>query len=70
LGSAITVADGVQNGFKVHHVADLAIDYGIYSPAASIPVAGWIFGGAYFIANVIVEAKTGKSITESIFDKK
>lgn len=35
---------------------------------ASVPVAGWIVGAAYFIANTIVEAKTGHSITENLFD--
>jgi hypothetical protein len=69
LGAAITVADGIQHGFQPHHIADLGVDAGIYALSASIPVAGWIIGGAYFLTNVIVEAKTGKSITENLFDK-
>ena len=68
VSAGITVIDGVQHGFKSHHVADLAVTGGIYALSASIPVAGWIVGATYFIANTIVEAKTGKSITENLFD--
>jgi hypothetical protein len=60
--------DGIQHGFKAHHVVDLAISGGIYFLCGSIQVAGWIVGGAYFITNIIVESKTGHSITENLFD--
>ncbi|PZX59122.1 hypothetical protein, partial [Hydrotalea sandarakina] len=66
--AGITVVDGIQHGFKAHHVVDLAISGGIYFLCGSIPVAGWIVGGAYFITNIIVESKTGHSITENLFD--
>jgi hypothetical protein len=36
---------------------------------ASIPVAGWIVGGAFLIGNLISEHYTGKSLTENYFDK-
>lgn len=68
-GAAVTVVDGIQHGFKPHHVVDLGISGGIYTLSAAIPVAGWAVGATYFIANVIVESKTGKSITENLFDK-
>lgn len=68
LSAGLTIADGVQNGFKPHHVADLVVDATIYSISASVPVAGWIVGGLWFVGNLISEETTGKSITENAFD--
>ncbi|HEX3025163.1 MAG TPA: hypothetical protein VHP12_08125, partial [Chitinophagaceae bacterium] len=67
--AGLTVIDGAVNGWKPHHTADLAVDAGIYALSASVPGAGWAVGAAYFIANAVVEAKTGKSITENLLDK-
>lgn len=67
IGGAATVYDGVTNGWKNHHTADLAISAGLYILAASNPL-GWVVGGAYFIADMTTQAATGKSITEHIFD--
>jgi RHS repeat-associated protein len=68
VGAAFTIADGMQNGFKAHHAADLTLDVTIYAISAEIPVAGWVVGGAFFIGNLISEHYTGKSITENAFD--
>jgi RHS repeat-associated protein len=68
VGAGITLADGVVNGFKPHHYADLAVTGTIYAVASAVPVAGWIFGLAYFAVNTVVEARTGHSITENLFE--
>lgn len=53
---------------KAHHVADLTITGSVYAVSLSVPVFGWIFGGAYFITDMIVQYKTRMSITENLFD--
>ncbi len=64
----MTVYDGMSNGWQSHHTADLLITGGFYALSASVPVAGWIVGGAYFVADVGTQYYTGKSITENLFD--
>jgi RHS repeat-associated protein len=67
LGTLGTVADAAQKGeWKNHHAADVAI--GLVMTFAESGPAGWILGTAYFIIDAAVQAKTGKSITENLFD--
>jgi len=69
VGAALTVADAVVNGrWQGHNTANLAITAGIYLVADAIPVAGWIFAGAYFVGDMATHYYTGKSITEIVFD--
>lgn len=68
MSAGITVGDGIKNGWKPHHTADLVVDATLYTVAASVPVAGWIAGGIWFVGDLISEHLTGKSITENIFD--
>ena len=69
-GGLITIGDAVANGVQLHHAADLAIDAGIYALSASIPVAGWIVGGAWFLGNIAFQHyHNGQSITEYYLDK-
>lgn len=67
-GAGLTIADGIANGWKPHHTADLVVDATIYTISASVPVAGWIVGGVWFFGDIITKEITGKSITENIFD--
>jgi len=67
-GAGLTVADGLENGWKPHHTADLVVDATIYTFSAAVPVAGWILGGVWFVGDMITEQITGKSITENVFD--
>ncbi len=68
LGAGLTIYDGVENGWKPHHTADLVVDATIYTISASVPVAGWIVGGVWFFGNIITKELTGKTVTENIFD--
>lgn len=69
LGGAITIADGLENGFQPHHAADLAIQGSIYALSASIPVAGWIVGGAFFLGDLYFQSThNGQSITQYYLD--
>jgi hypothetical protein len=63
----VTVVDGSIKGWKNHHTADLVVTGALYILAASNPL-GWIVGGVYTIADLAVQAHTGKSITENLFD--
>ena len=66
-GTLGTVADAAQKReWKNHHTADVAIGLGM-TFAASGP-AGWILGAAYFVIDAAVQAKTGKSFTENLFN--
>lgn len=68
-GAGVTLADGFENGFKAHHAADLGIQAGIYTLSASVPVAGWIVGGAYFVGDMYFQSThNGMSITQYYLD--
>ncbi|MNU17110.1 hypothetical protein D3C71_52900 [compost metagenome] len=66
LSVIMTVADGVDNGFKNHHFADIGITL-ITTFAMSGPW-GWAAATAFYVADAVVQARTGKSITEHVFD--
>ena len=67
IGTLGTVADAAIKGeWKNHHAADVAV--GLAMTFASSGPFGWIAGAAYFVADAAVQAKTGKSITEHLFD--
>ena len=69
LGAGMTVADGFANGFQAHHAADLGIQAAIYGIGASVPVAGWIIGGAYFLGDMYFQSThNGMSITQYYLD--
>jgi hypothetical protein len=70
VSAGATIADGLTNkdGWQNHHTADLMVTGSIYTTAASFPVVGWVAGGVYFVIDMGVQAKTGKSITQHIFD--
>lgn len=71
LGAGMTIADGYVNGFQAHHAADLGIQAAIYGIGASIPVAGWIVGGAYFLGDMYFQSThNGMSITQYYLDGK
>jgi hypothetical protein len=71
LGAGLTIADGAVNGFQAHHAADLGIQAAIYGIGASIPVAGWILGGGYFLGDMYFQSThNGKSITQYYLDRK
>lgn len=63
-----TIYDGTTNGWQNHHTADLVLTGGFYALSASVPVAGWIVGGSYFLADITTQYYTGRSITQHIFD--
>ncbi len=68
-GAALTILDGVANGFQAHHVADLGIQGAIYGISASVPVAGWVVGGAYFLGDMYFQSThDGQSITQYYLD--
>ena len=69
LTAGFTIADGVTNGFEAHHFADLGIQAVIYGISASVPVFGWVLGGAYFVGDLYFQSThDGKSITEYYLD--
>ena len=69
MGAGLTVADGIENGFEAHHNADLGIQAAIYGIGASVPVAGWIVGGAFFLGDMYFQSThNGQSITEYYLD--
>jgi len=71
LGAGMTIADGAVNGFQAHHAADLAIQATIYGIGASIPVAGWIIAGGYFLGDMYFQSThNGMSITQYYLDGK
>lgn len=71
LGAGMTIADGYANGFQAHHAADLGIQAAIYGVGASIPVAGWIIGGGYFLGDLYFQSThNGMSITQYYLDGK
>lgn len=71
LGAAMTISDGVSNGFKAHHAADLGIQAAIYGLSATVPVAGWIIGGAYFLGDMYFQSThNGRSMTQYYLDVK
>jgi len=71
LGAGMTIADGYVNGFQAHHAADLGIQAAIYGIGASVPVAGWIVGGAYFLGDMYFQSThNGMSITQYYLDGK
>lgn len=63
----VTVVDGGINGWQNHHTADLVVTGALYFLAVSNPL-GWIVGGVYTLTDLAVQAHTGKSITENLFD--
>jgi hypothetical protein len=68
-GAGLTIADGVANGFQIHHGVDLGIQAGIYGLSATIPVAGWAIGGAYFLGDMYFQnTHNGVSITQYYLD--
>lgn len=67
-GAVYTAFDGITNGWQNHHTADLVLTGGFYALSASVPVAGWIVGGSYFLADITTQYYTGRSITQYIFD--
>ncbi len=70
LNMVLTTGDGVSNGWKNHHTADLivsATEIGLGLFEATSPV-GWAFGAAMFVGDLISEHYTGHTITENIFD--
>jgi hypothetical protein len=67
VGTLGTVADAaIKREWKNHHTADVAIGLGMTFMASG--PAGWVIGAVYFVADAAVQAKTGKSITENLFD--
>ncbi len=69
LGFISTAADGWSNGWQNHHTADLAIQGTIYAISASVPVAGWVVGGAYFLGDLYFQyTHNGMSITQYYLD--
>jgi hypothetical protein len=69
LGAGLTIADGFANGFETHHAADLGIQAAIYGISASVPVAGWVVGGVYFLGDAYFQSThNGRSITEYYLD--
>jgi hypothetical protein len=69
LGAGLTIADGFANGFQTHHAADLGIQATIYGISASVPVAGWVVGGVYFLGDAYFQSThNGRSITEYYLD--
>jgi len=50
-----------------HHTADLIITGTLYFLAALNPL-GWVVGGIYTITDLAVQAHTGRSITQNMFD--
>ena len=64
LNFAATIGDAVTNGWKRHHIADIAINTIL---AASGPV-GWGFGLLYLGVDLISQSLTEKSLTENLFD--
>ena len=67
LSIGVTVTDGVFNGFKPHHYADVVTGAIQTFCLGSGPV-GWGFGLAWTVGDIITKGLTGKSITENIFD--
>jgi hypothetical protein len=66
----LTTGDGVSNGWKNHHTADLIVistEIGLGLFEATSPI-GWAFGAAMFVGDLISEHYTGHTITENIFD--
>ena len=72
LGGLATIGDAAVNGgWQAHHAADLGIQVAIYSLSASVPVAGWLIGGAYFLGDVYFQSThNGMSITQYYLDGK
>jgi hypothetical protein len=72
LGGLATIGDAAVNGgWQAHHTADLGIQVAIYSLSASVPVAGWLIGGAYFLGDVYFQSThNGMSITQFYLDGK
>ena len=72
LGGLATIGDAAGNGgWQAHHTADIGIQVAIYSLSASFPVAGWLIGGAYFLADVYFQSThNGMSITQYYLDGK
>jgi RHS repeat-associated protein len=67
VGTLGVVADAAIKGeWKNHHTADVAIGLGMTFMVSG--PAGWVAGAVYFAVDAAVHAKTGKSITEHIFD--
>lgn len=72
LGGLATIGDAAVNGgWQAHHTADIGIQVAIYSLSASVPVAGWLIGGAYFLGDVYFQSThNGMSITQYYLDGK
>uniref|UniRef100_A0A0N4ZEC1 AcidPPc domain-containing protein n=1 Tax=Parastrongyloides trichosuri TaxID=131310 RepID=A0A0N4ZEC1_PARTI len=66
LSIIVTVADGLDNGWKNHHTADMAI--GIATTFMMSGPWGWALGAAYYITDAAIQARTGRSITEHLLD--
>lgn len=64
--SSVAADAGIKNDWKNHHTADVFIGLAM-TFGASNPV-GLAISVAYFVADTAIQAKTGKSITEHIFD--
>lgn len=56
----------IKGEWKNHHTADVAIGLGMTFMVSG--PAGWAAGAIYFVVDAAIQAKTGKSITEHIFD--
>ena len=67
IGTLGVVGDAAIKGeWKNHHTADVAIGLGMTFMVSG--PAGWVAGAVYFVVDAAVQVKTGKSITEHIFD--
>ncbi|MEM0940478.1 MAG: hypothetical protein AAGI25_11930 [Bacteroidota bacterium] len=70
-GVALTVVDAsIQGEWQNHHTADVLIGSGLtigaMIPGINVGVA--IIGGVYFLTDLGVQAYSGRSITEHLFD--
>jgi RHS repeat-associated protein len=60
-------ADAARKGdWKNHHYADVTIGLGMTFMVSG--PTGWATGAIYFVVDAAIQAKTGNSITEHIFD--
>jgi RHS repeat-associated protein len=67
VGVGLTIADGVTNGWKNHHKADVIIG-GAQTLLLGAGPVGWGIGLVWLTADLITTGVTGKSITENLFD--
>lgn len=67
VGVGLTIADGVTNGWKNHHTADVIIG-GAQTLLLGAGSVGWGIGLVWLTADLITTGITGKSITENLFD--